>query len=145
MELEEIIENYKASITTQLKYIGVCIDELLSSQEAQANDGLFRNLTVILSATFKTLISTSNLNFYLQYPNEKMTSATFYSDFKAYKTGVFVIISFTNKLNDFNAFTVEESKKEFHFVWLHDIIKLLNLEFNSIERLYNRLKKDRSY
>ena len=139
MEFEELIEKYKFSITTHLKYIGLCVDELLSSQEAQANNRLFRHLTVILSATFKTFLSTNNLEFYLYEPTQKISSATSYSDFTGYKTGVFIIVSFTNKLNKFNAFTVEKSKEEFYFGWLKELIIMLNLEFKSIEKMYNRL------
>ena len=143
MEFEETVEKYKFSITTYLKYIGLCVDELLSSQEAQANNRLFRYLTAILSATFKTLVSTSNLDFYLYESTEKMSSATSYSDFTGYKTGVFIIVSFTNKLSKFNAFTVEKSKEEFYFGWLNELIIMLNLEFKSIEKLYNRLNESK--
>lgn len=143
MEFEETVEKYKFSITTHLKYIGLCVDELLSSQEAQANNRLFRYLTAILSATFKTLVSTSNLDFYLYKPTEKNSSATSYSDFKGYKTGVLIIISFTEKINKFNAFNVEKSEEEFVFSWLNELIILLNVEFKSIEKLYNRLNNDK--
>jgi len=143
MELEEIIEKYKFSITANLKYIGLCIDKLLNTQEAQANNSLFRHLTIILSATFKTLLSTNNLDFYLFEPTQKKSFATAYSDFKGYKTGVFIIISFTNKLNKFNAFTVEKSKEEFYFGWLNELIRMLDIEFKSIEKLYNRLNKNK--
>lgn len=140
---EEIVKDYKFNLSTQLEYIGLCADELLSSQEAQANNRLFRNLTVILSATFKTYLSTSNLDLYLYEPNYKISSATSYSDFKGYKTGVFIIIQFTNKLNRFNVFDAENSKEKFYYGWLKDLIKFLNNEINTLEKLFNTLNNDK--
>lgn len=142
MELEEMIKNYKFNISTKLEYIGFCADELLSSQEAQANNKLFRNLTIILSATFKTYLSTSNLDVYLYEPTVNITSALYYSDFKGYKTGAFIIVSFTNKLNSFNAFNVENTKEKFYYGWLLDLIKMLNREIKSLERIYNTLNNN---
>ena len=142
MELEETIVNYKFNITTKLEYIGICADELLSSKDAQANNSLFRHLAIILSATFKTYLSTVNLDVYLNEPNENINSAIYYSDFKGYKTGVFIIISFTNKLNGFNAFNVENSKEQFYYGWLKDLVKILNHEIKSLEKLYTRLNND---
>lgn len=139
---EEIVKDYKFNLSTQLEYIGLCADELLSSQEAQANDKLFRNLTIILSATFKTYLSTSNLDMYLYEPNYKISSATQYSDFKGYKTGAFIIIQFTNKLNGFNVFNVENTTEKFYYGWLKDLIKNLNREINTLEKLYNTLNNE---
>ena len=143
MELEEIIRNYKFSISTHLEYIGLCADELLSSQEAQTNNKLFRNLTIILSTTFKTYLSTTNLDVYLYEPTVKFTSAKYYTDFKGYKTGAFIIVSFTNKLNGFNAFDVENTKEKFYYGWLIDLIKMLNREIKSLEEIYNTLNNDK--
>lgn len=138
---EEIVKDYKFNISTQLEYIGLCADELSSSQEAQDNR-LFRYLTIILSTTFKTYLSTSNLDMYLYEPNYKISSAIYYSDFKGYRTGVFTIIQFTNKLNGFNVFNAEDSKEFFYYGWLKDLIKNLNREINTLEKLYNTLNNE---
>ena len=114
MELEEMIKNYKFTISTYLEYIGLCTDNLLSSQEAQANNKLFRNLTIILSSAFKTYLSTPNLETYLYEPTVNIF-VPHYSDFKGYKTGAFIIVSFTNKLNRFNAFNKDNTKEKFYY------------------------------
>ena len=138
---EEMIKDYKFNLSTQLEYIGLCADELLSSQEAQDNR-LFRHLTIILSATFKTYLSTANLDLYLYEPTYKISSPIQYSDFKGYRTGVFTIIQFTNKLNGFNVFNAENTTEKFYYGWLKDLIKNLNHEFNTLEKLFNTLNNE---
>lgn len=142
--IEEMIKDYKTNITAQLEQIGVCADNLLSSKEAQANNKLFRNLTIILSAVFKTYLSTSYLDVYLYEPNANITSAKYYSDFKGYKTGIYIIVSFINKLNGFNAFKKENSKEKLLFQWLKDLNKILNNEMNTVQKIYKILNNNQT-
>ena len=144
MELEEMIKNYKFTISTYLEYIGLCTDNLLSSQEAQANNKLFRNLTIILSSAFKTYLSTPNLETYIYEPTVNI-SVPHYSDFKGYKTGAFIIVSFTNKLNRFNAFNKDNTKEKFYYSWLMDLIKIFNREINSLEKIYNSINNNTEF
>ena len=135
---EEEINVYKHNLSRRLANIGFCVSELLSSEKAQKNNRLFRYLTVMLSSTFKTYVSTQKLNYYFE-PSIIKLSDVYYPNFKGYKTGIFIIVSFNGKLTKFE-FENSDYKKIYSF--LNEQVKYLNNEFKAVRKEYELYKND---
>ena len=95
-------------------------------------------MTVILSSVFKTYVSTQKLDYYFE-PSIIKLSDVYYSDFKGYKTGIFIIISFNGKLTKFG---FENTDYKQIYSRLNEEIKFLNKEFKVVTREYKRYMDD---
>lgn len=136
---KEEIEVFEHNISRRLERIGFCVSELLSSENAQLDHRLYKFLTAILSATFKTYVSTQKLEYYFE-PSIIKLSDVYYSDFKGYKTGIFILMSFCGKLTQFE---LENSDYNEIYSTLKNEIKFLNNEFKRMQKEYNRYINDK--
>lgn len=132
------INTFKDNIFRHLERIGFCVSELLSSEKAQKDNRLFRMLTILLSSAFKTYVSTRKLDYYFE-PSIVNLSNVYYSDFKGYKTGIFIIVSFCGKLTKFD---FENSDYEKLYSNLNNEVRALNDEFKKVRIEHERYIKD---
>lgn len=98
IDINEGIEESKINISAQLEYIGICAGDLLNSTEARENPLLFRCLSIILRQTFKTYLSTSNLEGYLLKEENEINESEkrYYTNFFEYRRAIVRINSFIN-------------------------------------------------
>ena len=136
---KEEIEVFEHNISKRLERIGFCVSELLSSENAKFDYRLYKLLTAILSATFKTYASTQKLEYYFESSIIKL-SDVYYSDFKGYKTGMFIIMSFCGKLSQFE---LENSDYNEIYSILKNEIEFLNNDFKVMQREYKRYMGDK--
>ena len=96
VDINEGIEESKINISAQLEYIGICAGKLLNSEEAIEEPKLFRILSVILRMTFKTYISTQNLEGYLLKDDNEVNSSEirYYTNYFEYRRSIVRINSF---------------------------------------------------